>query len=66
MKGMNCNYAHSENELREKPNLSKTKLCEEYATTGTCTKGEICLFAHGELELRSTPDLFKTSLCFNY
>ena len=28
-KGSSCNFAHNDGELREKPNLSKTKICEE-------------------------------------
>mmetsp|Transcript_1043 Transcript_1043/g.936 ORF Transcript_1043/g.936 Transcript_1043/m.936 type:complete len:96 (-) Transcript_1043:670-957(-) len=29
-KGKNCPFAHSYDELREKPNLEKTKLCEAF------------------------------------
>ena len=28
--GDNCKFAHSESEIRSKPNLSKTKLCEDH------------------------------------
>jgi len=62
-KGDNCPFAHSEDELREKPNLAKTKLCESFLETGYCKNGDQCSFAHGENELRSTPDLFKTAIC---
>jgi hypothetical protein len=62
-KGTNCPFAHSEDELREKPNLYKTKLCDAFLQEGKCSKGENCHFAHGEDELRSTPDLFKTAIC---
>jgi len=62
MKGNECPFAHSEEELREKPNLVKTKLCEAFLQ-GCCKYGEQCNFAHGEDELRSTPDLFKTAIC---
>lgn len=27
-RGSHCNYAHSETELRDVPNLKKTKLCQ--------------------------------------
>lgn len=28
--GDNCRFAHAESEIRNKPNLSKTKLCEDH------------------------------------
>lgn len=61
-KGNDCPFAHSEDELREKPNLLRTKLCEAFLV-GQCDKGDECSFAHGEDDLRSTPDLFKTAIC---
>lgn len=61
-KGKDCPFAHSEDELRDKPNLQKTKLCDSFLT-GECHRGDHCPFAHGEDELRSTPDLFKTAIC---
>jgi len=61
-KGNDCPFAHSDDELRDKPNLYKTKLCDAFLQ-GQCNKGEECSFAHGEEELRSTPDLFKTAIC---
>jgi len=61
-KGKSCPFAHTNDELRDKPNLFKTKLCDAFLQ-GTCNKGEQCTFAHGEDELRSTPDLFKTAIC---
>jgi hypothetical protein len=62
-KGKDCPFAHSEDELRDKPNLQKTKLCDDFLQQGHCHRGENCPFAHGEDELRSTPDLFKTAIC---
>jgi len=62
-KGNDCPFAHSEDEIREKPNLEKTKLCPQFLEEGKCNKGNRCAFAHGEEELRSTPDLFKTAIC---
>jgi len=62
-KGENCPFAHSDDEIREKPNLHKTKLCQAFLEEGKCSKGKGCSFAHGEEELRSTPDLFKTAIC---
>ncbi|CDJ44273.1 zinc finger (CCCH type) protein, putative, partial [Eimeria tenella] len=62
-KSHTCSYAHSEEELREPPALTKTKMCVHWQA-GTCpaTDGS-CLFAHGEAELRSTSDYYKTKLC---
>lgn len=34
-KGDKCPFAHSEDELREKPNLMRTKLCETFLESGT-------------------------------
>ncbi len=31
-RGPTCNYAHSQEELREVPNLKKTKLCQLFAS----------------------------------
>jgi len=62
-KGKACPFAHSMDELRDKPNLYKTKLCDAFLANGSCSRGEQCTFAHGETELRSTPDLFKTAIC---
>jgi len=63
VKGSNCPFAHSEDELREQPNLKKTKLCAPYMK-GFCKYGDNCCFAHGEHELKSTPDLYKTAVCY--
>lgn len=65
-KGDHCSYAHSEQELRKKPDLSKTKLCEAFMKGGTCINGDKCMFAHGSYELKSTPDFFKTALCYSF
>lgn len=62
-KGNDCPFAHTSDELRDKPNLFKTQLCQTFLEHGHCEKGENCTFAHGEDELRSTPDLFKTAIC---
>jgi len=34
-KGDKCQFAHGKNELREKPNLKKTKICENYVKGST-------------------------------
>jgi len=65
-KGDRCNFAHNNDELRMKPNLSKTKMCPNLSKKGHCDFGDNCNFAHSELELRSTPNIYKTSLCNNF
>merc|ERR1711904_388168 len=52
--GDQCNFAHSELELRSTPNLYKTALCNSFMS-GECKLGEYCRFAHGEAELRMKP-----------
>uniref|UniRef100_A0A7S4QXH8 C3H1-type domain-containing protein n=2 Tax=Alexandrium monilatum TaxID=311494 RepID=A0A7S4QXH8_9DINO len=59
----NCRYAHSAAELRNQPNLQKTKLCKVFAQDGLCMHGENCVFAHGEAELRVTEGIYKTQMC---
>lgn len=58
-----CRYAHSAQELRDQPNLHKTKLCKAWAQDGTCPDGEACGFAHAEGELRVTDGIYKTQMC---
>lgn len=59
--GKACAFAHNPNELKDSPDLTKTRLCQTYAETGSCTDPE-CRFAHGDDELRLVN--FKTSMCF--
>jgi len=59
----NCRYAHSAEELRNQPNLHKTKLCKVWAVHGCCANSENCVFAHGEEELRVTDGIYKTQMC---
>mmetsp|Transcript_31259 Transcript_31259/g.73428 ORF Transcript_31259/g.73428 Transcript_31259/m.73428 type:complete len:221 (+) Transcript_31259:61-723(+) len=51
-RGGNCNFAHYQSELRPKPTLHRTKLCDLFMSTGTCKFGATCNHAHGEHELR--------------
>eukprot|EP01053_Blabericola_migrator_P000266 Blabericola_migrator_1__265@NODE_106_length_14174_cov_318_190118_g94_i0_p6_GENE_NODE_106_length_14174_cov_318_190118_g94_i0NODE_106_length_14174_cov_318_190118_g94_i0_p6_ORF_typecomplete_len347_score54_88zfCCCH/PF00642_24/1_3e06zfCCCH/PF00642_24/2_3e07zfCCCH_3/PF15663_5/3e07Torus/PF16131_5/0_00052Torus/PF16131_5/0_05zf_CCCH_4/PF18345_1/0_0071zf_CCCH_4/PF18345_1/0_0053zfCCCH_4/PF18044_1/0_88zfCCCH_4/PF18044_1/0_025zfCCCH_2/PF14608_6/5_1zfCCCH_2/PF14608_6/2_9Gal11_ABD1/PF18535_1/0_14_NODE_106_leng len=57
-KGAECSFAHSESELRECPDLTKTRMCASFEQRGTCGAGDKCRFAHTEDELRGTDDLF--------
>lgn len=47
-----CMFAHSTTELRQRPDLFRTKLCRMYNDTGLCDGGNDCRFAHGMQELR--------------
>lgn len=67
--GGECNFAHSELELRSTPNLYKTALCNSFMA-GECKLGEYCRFAHGETELRApvikSSDQTTPMLAMNY
>jgi len=54
--GNNCNFAHSEEELRVRPNLEGTGLCYQFMSKGHCKRGADCTFAHGKKELREIPE----------
>ncbi|KAH0477463.1 MAG: hypothetical protein KVP17_001641 [Porospora cf. gigantea B] len=60
--GDRCNYAHSIEELRPKPDLSKTRLCVKALTGEVCHDSE-CRYAHEFHELQATDAFFKTKLC---
>jgi hypothetical protein len=51
-RGRDCKFAHSEAEMKEQPDFSKTRFCQEFAETGFCRDREHCTFAHGKEELR--------------
>lgn len=51
-RGIDCTFAHSPQELNNRPNLSKTRLCIPFQHSGTCSMGMACRFAHEERELR--------------
>ena len=53
--GKDCNFAHSELQLRDQPDLVATRLCFQFSSKGRCKNGEDCKFAHGKAELRSVP-----------
>jgi hypothetical protein len=66
-KGVQCPFAHDVLDLREQPDLRKTKLCKTMLKTGEC-KDENCSYAHSKSELRTTPALApktKTKFCRN-
>lgn len=49
--GSECNYAHCAAELRQKPDLRRTRLCNRFMQTGRCHVPD-CSFAHGCDKLR--------------
>lgn len=52
-RGSTCTFAHGVEELRERPQLSKTRICEKWRQ-GACEhiNPENCRFAHGKDDLR--------------
>jgi len=61
--GDKCSFSHSYDQLRERPNLTKTKMCTAIESGLRCTEGDKCPFAHSVSELRATPMLYRTVLC---
>lgn len=51
-KGLQCPFAHGEDELKPLPDLRCTKLCRQLLTEGQCTTPN-CGYAHRREELRS-------------
>jgi len=47
-----CMYAHSKDELKPAPNLSRTKVCPSLAESGFCTTKD-CPYAHDRSEIRT-------------
>ena len=58
----NCKFAHGACQLKNAPNLKKTKLCFDFLR-GCCPKGDSCSFAHCNEDLRVTEGVYKTQLC---
>jgi len=59
--GSACAFAHSAEELKEMPDLRKTRICRAFSR-GDCSDAN-CKFAHGAQELRTTDLCYKTALC---
>lgn len=51
-RGANCFFAHSSAELKETPDLSRTRMCPNLQGGGRCTNRE-CKYAHRRTELRA-------------
>mmetsp|Transcript_17676 Transcript_17676/g.30931 ORF Transcript_17676/g.30931 Transcript_17676/m.30931 type:complete len:227 (+) Transcript_17676:49-729(+) len=45
-RGKACTFSHSLTSLRRKPNLYRTRLCQELEASGSCAQGDSCCFAH--------------------
>ena len=56
-----CTFAHAPAELRAKPLLRKTAMCQDWKQ-GRCNNGAACDYAHGVDDLRAA-GLYKTQLC---
>mmetsp|Transcript_30141 Transcript_30141/g.69349 ORF Transcript_30141/g.69349 Transcript_30141/m.69349 type:complete len:684 (+) Transcript_30141:210-2261(+) len=61
-KGSRCAYAHTSDEMRDKPDLSFTSMCRTFLQIGSCPDPD-CTFAHSEAQLRTTAGFFKTKRC---
>ncbi|CXI82842.1 zinc finger protein, putative [Plasmodium berghei] len=64
-RGIDCLFAHSQEELNPIPDLSFTSLCPLAKKSGLC-KNEKCSYAHSVCELRPTGDLYKTAPCTKF
>ena len=54
-KGRECGFAHGEQDLSVRPNLTKTVMCSAWLRRRSCRAGKACTFAHGAAELRREP-----------
>eukprot|EP00933_Yihiella_yeosuensis_P034139 TRINITY_DN27677_c0_g1_i1.p1 TRINITY_DN27677_c0_g1~~TRINITY_DN27677_c0_g1_i1.p1 ORF type:complete len:231 (+),score=36.74 TRINITY_DN27677_c0_g1_i1:109-801(+) len=52
-RGENCTFAHSQDQLMEQPELTKTVLCGRFSRKGRCNQGDACKYAHGFDDLRT-------------
>lgn len=60
-KGAECPFAHTQTELKERPNLAKTMICSEWREGRCPLDGQSCKFAHGMQELRRSAAKAKRS-----
>lgn len=50
-RGKSCNFAHTQSEMRQLPDLFRTKRCKPFVETGICNNPD-CRFAHHRNERR--------------
>lgn len=65
VKGDNCSFAHSDEQLVHVVPLRKTLLCRDWQLYKCPNTMEECRFSHGEFDLVCN-HVFKTSLCQNW
>jgi len=53
-RGAACAFAHGEHELKQTPDLTRTKPCRTLLRTGVCSDNQ-CAFAHHQEEIRRFP-----------
>eukprot|EP00419_Tripos_fusus_P034578 CAMPEP_0172775996 /NCGR_PEP_ID=MMETSP1074-20121228/199049_1 /TAXON_ID=2916 /ORGANISM="Ceratium fusus, Strain PA161109" /LENGTH=83 /DNA_ID=CAMNT_0013612697 /DNA_START=35 /DNA_END=282 /DNA_ORIENTATION=- len=49
--GDKCPYAHTKDEVQQKPDLTRTSMCQAMTQVGSCND-PTCRFAHNQAELR--------------
>lgn len=54
LRGDDCHFAHTKEDLHAPPDLARTKLCKTLIETGMCNDPE-CTYAHDAEELRTVP-----------
>ena len=59
-RGSGCSFAHSDCDKKAPPDLSRTRLCENFFEG---CKNPTCLYAHSQDELRATKEFLKTKTC---
>eukprot|EP01056_Protomagalhaensia_sp_Gyna25_P005867 Protomagalhaensia_sp_Gyna_25__5866@NODE_881_length_2468_cov_101_368876_g695_i0_p1_GENE_NODE_881_length_2468_cov_101_368876_g695_i0NODE_881_length_2468_cov_101_368876_g695_i0_p1_ORF_typecomplete_len441_score33_85zfCCCH/PF00642_24/6e08zfCCCH/PF00642_24/0_0022zfCCCH/PF00642_24/4_1e08zfCCCH/PF00642_24/9_1e03zfCCCH_3/PF15663_5/1_3e08zfCCCH_3/PF15663_5/0_0081Torus/PF16131_5/0_02Torus/PF16131_5/0_74Torus/PF16131_5/0_0025zf_CCCH_4/PF18345_1/2_3e05zf_CCCH_4/PF18345_1/4_2e02zf_CCCH_4/PF18345_1/0_0023zfCCC len=62
-KGDECQFAHSESELRTPPDLTKTRMCAMFRLGYCKLSAEDCTFAHSLEDLKATDNFYKTEIC---
>mmetsp|Transcript_21307 Transcript_21307/g.47058 ORF Transcript_21307/g.47058 Transcript_21307/m.47058 type:complete len:235 (+) Transcript_21307:58-762(+) len=45
-RGSRCTFAHTEEDVKDTPDLYRTKPCRDFALKGFCELGDSCQFAH--------------------
>jgi len=53
--GSNCCFAHSDQDQRERPIVTKTKLCKKWLAGMCCKTAQQCWFAHGLDDVAEDP-----------
>jgi len=51
-RGLDCKFSHNNSDVKELPDFSKTRLCQQFMEQAFCKHGDRCKFAHGKEQLR--------------